>query len=348
MELKAREQCAFPAEPPCAGSSAHLLEYKNACALSASTISKAGVGIIKMVTSRWRRRDKKARLARSSSAGHPHASTERNPRRPLAHPALRLLPGWKAREEQLCAAKPQNRRRIVVLGAPRVGKTAIVRRFLQDAFEEQYEPTAEDFHSKVYRIRGHTYQIDVLDAPGERGFPARRRLSILTGDIFLLVFSVDDRGSFEEARALREEILAAKAKLAQPGGSARVPTVVCANKADLEPGARAVSRAEACRAFAGDCALFETSAKTRANLDDVFEAVAARGGLPSETRPSRHRSVSMRSYQALRAGRSRAPPCDVPYGALRPLARRPSFGSDLRLVLGGRGAGKAAQRCLAR
>jgi small GTP-binding protein len=69
----------------------------------------------------------------------------------------------------------------VVLGAPRVGKTSILRRYLRDGFVEEYKPTSEDFHRKLFRIRGETYQIDILDASGERSFPAKRRLSILTG-----------------------------------------------------------------------------------------------------------------------------------------------------------------------
>ncbi|KAJ3613968.1 hypothetical protein NHX12_017546 [Muraenolepis orangiensis] len=74
--------------------------------------------------------------------------------------------------------KPQNSKRIVVLGAPRVGKTSILRRYLRD---EEYKPTSEDSHIKLFRIRGETYQIDILDASGERSFPGKRRLSILTG-----------------------------------------------------------------------------------------------------------------------------------------------------------------------
>lgn len=77
--------------------------------------------------------------------------------------------------------KPQNCKRIVVLGAPRVGKTSILRRYLRDGFVEEYKPTSEDFLRKLFRIRGETYQIDILDASKERDFPAKRRLSILTG-----------------------------------------------------------------------------------------------------------------------------------------------------------------------
>lgn len=75
----------------------------------------------------------------------------------------------------------KNSYRMVVLGASRVGKSAIVSRFLTGRFEDQYTPTIEDFHRKVYNIRGDMYQLDILDTSGNHPFPAMRRLSILTG-----------------------------------------------------------------------------------------------------------------------------------------------------------------------
>ncbi|XP_070617514.1 dexamethasone-induced Ras-related protein 1 isoform X2 [Erythrolamprus reginae] len=70
--------------------------------------------------------------------------------------------------------------RMVVLGSSKVGKTAIVSRFLNGHFEDQYTPTIEDFHRKLYSIRGEVYQLDILDTSGNHPFPAMRRLSILT------------------------------------------------------------------------------------------------------------------------------------------------------------------------
>ncbi|KAF4118147.1 GTP-binding protein Rhes [Onychostoma macrolepis] len=338
-----------------------LLAYKSATqrlgatGFSVSTLSKAGLGIIKLATTQLKQQEQKARVVRASSLGkaHPTSVDKKSPLDQLAalvlHGNARLQP--LANESHV--PKPQNCRRIVVLGAPRVGKTSILRRFLRDGFEERYEPTSEDFHRKLYQIRGETYQIDILDASGERSFPAKRRLSILTGDIFLLVFSLDDRGSFEEVRALHSEIVAAKTALHRSKQKACVPTVVCANKVDLPSEQRAVSRTEVLRALGSGCALFETSAKDSVNLEQVFEALARHGGLPLETGPSQHRKVSIRSYQALRAARqaergSKAAACDAPCGALFPLARRPSFGTDLRLVLGpnaGRKQSKALDKC---
>ncbi|XP_041961161.1 GTP-binding protein Rhes [Alosa sapidissima] len=340
------------------GSSKVLLAYKSATqhltapGLKVSNISKAGMGILKLATSQWKHQEKKAR-SRSSSVGNrcTTSSTERSPcKRSALDQLAALVLNGQSRLQQLAqeqprqdasgSTKPQNSWRIVVLGAPRVGKTSILRRFLRDGFDEQYEPTSEDFHRKLYDIRGETYQIDILDASGERSFPAKRRLSILTGNIFLLVFSLDDRKSFEEVRALRTEILAAKTALLKSKERARVPTVICANKADLPENEWAVSRDEIMEVFGDGCAFFETSAKDNVNLEQVFEALARRGGLPLETGPSQHRKVSIRSYQALRAGRqpgrgaNKSTGFEMPCGALYPLARRPSFSTDLRLVLG--------------
>lgn len=77
---------------------------------------------------------------------------------------------------------PKNCYRMVILGSSKVGKTAIVSRFLTGRFEDAYTPTIEDFHRKFYSIRGEVYQLDILDTSGNHPFPAMRRLSILTGE----------------------------------------------------------------------------------------------------------------------------------------------------------------------
>ncbi|XP_073331399.1 dexamethasone-induced Ras-related protein 1 [Pagrus major] len=349
----------------CAGSSKVLLAYKNASQHLSSSGLKAGLGLLKVATSQWKQ-EKKTRAeaaVRQLSTVNSSFPCKRSPLDQLAalvlHGQTRQRHiGQEHRQDHLHSTKPQNCKRIVVLGAPRVGKTSILRRYLRDGFVEEYSPTSEDFLRKLFRIRGETYQIDILDASRERDFPAKRRLSILTGDIFLLVFSLDDRSSFEEVCALRAEILAAKSKLTKssvPEQCAQppVPLVVCANKVDLLESERGLSKAEVLRVLGDDCAYFETSAKDSTNLEKVFETLAKRGGLPTETGPSQHRKVSLRSYQELRTGRvpgrgSQAPGRDDPCGALHPLARRPSFRTDLRQVIGphtARKPGKALEKC---
>lgn len=167
----------------CAGSSKVLLAYKNASQHLSSSGIKAGLGILKVATSQWKQ-EKKTRsgapVRQLSTANSSHPCK----RSPLDQLAALVLHG-QTRQRQIgqeqAPTKPQNSKRIVVLGAPRVGKTSILRRYLRDGFVEEYNPTSEDFLRKLFRIRGETYQIDVLDASRERDFPAKRRLSILTG-----------------------------------------------------------------------------------------------------------------------------------------------------------------------
>lgn len=99
------------------------------------------------------------------------------PGRQLQHVRPGSMPLLAEAEE----APPQNCHRLVVLGSAKVGKTSVVSRFLYNKFDDKYTPTIEDFHRKVYRIRGEAYRLDLLDTSGNHPFPAMRRLSLLTG-----------------------------------------------------------------------------------------------------------------------------------------------------------------------
>ena len=86
-----------------------------------------------------------------------------------------------------------------------------------------------------------------------------------SGQGFLLVFSITSQSSLRELTELREQLVRIK-------DDERVPLVLVGNKSDLEE-ARVVSRS---RAFAvsrsfGDKPYYETSARRRTNVDEVFK-----------------------------------------------------------------------------
>lgn len=98
--------------------------------------------------------------------------------------------------------------------------------------------------------------------------------------------------------------------------------------------------------------MFEISAKDGTQMEKMFESLAQLGGLPVETRPSLHRDISIRSYEALHGGKRskreiRLLALDGPCGAVYPLARRPSYHSDLRRILGPSASKRATpiERC---
>jgi len=93
---------------------------------------------------------------------------------------------------------------------------------------------------------------------------AMRELYMKQGQGFLLVFSITSMSSLNELAELREQIIRIK-------DNENIPLVIVGNKSDLEED-RAVSRA---RAFAvsqhwGNAPYYETSARRRANVDEVF------------------------------------------------------------------------------
>lgn len=91
-----------------------------------------------------------------------------------------------------------------------------------------------------------------------------RELYMKQGQGFLLVFSITSMSSLNELSELREQIIRIK-------DDDQVPLVIVGNKSDLEED-RAVSRA---KAFAlsqswGNAPYYETSARRRANVNEVF------------------------------------------------------------------------------
>ena len=131
------------------------------------------------------------------------------------------------KEQKTLQTLTKDHYRMVVMGAAGVGKTCIINRFLHENFISEYKATVEELHRGEYEIDGVSLTLDILDTSGAFPFPAMRKLSIRTGDAFVLVYSIDDEASFEEVRNIREQIIEEK-------GSESVPIVVVGNKIDKE------------------------------------------------------------------------------------------------------------------
>ncbi|XP_018574193.1 ras-related protein Rap-2b-like [Anoplophora glabripennis] len=156
------------------------------------------------------------------------------------HPSSRVLRSQKSEDveslEKNDSVPPVNnaRHKIVVMGAAKVGKSSIITQFLYGSFSPKYKRTVEEMHHGDFNVSGVHLTLDILDTSGAYEFPAMRALSISSADAFILVYDVTDTSTFEEARALRDQIYETKC-------SNNVPIVVVGNKIDLT-GDREVSR----------------------------------------------------------------------------------------------------------
>ena len=72
--------------------------------------------------------------------------------------------------------------RLVILGAPKAGKTCVSNWLLSRPFEDYYIPTIENFHKKIFKIRGEMHSLEILDTSGNDPFPAMKKLNIMTGN----------------------------------------------------------------------------------------------------------------------------------------------------------------------
>lgn len=178
------------------------------------------------------------------------------------------------------AVKEKTQVRLVFLGAAGVGKTALIRRFLQDTFEPKHQRTVEEMHTKEYEVSGATIKLEILDTSGSYSFPAMRKLSIQNSDAFALIYAVDNAESFEHVKTLHDEILGLKEN--------KFPSiVVVGNKAEAG-GARQVSLEDALALVElnWNSHFLEVSAKENENVDEVFRKLLQQVNLPSHLSPA--------------------------------------------------------------
>ncbi|KAJ7983213.1 24 kDa ras-like protein, partial [Mycena polygramma] len=153
---------------------------------------------------------------------------------------------------------------LVLVGAGAgVGKTALMKQFVEDHYAEDYDPTIEDSYRKQCVIDGEVALLDILDTAGQPEYAAMREQYMRTGEGFLLVYSITSRDTFEEISILYKQILHVK-------DQDSFPVVIVANKCDLE-GDRRVGMAEG-RNLATHlgCEFLETSAKDCINVEEAF------------------------------------------------------------------------------
>ncbi|XP_070684530.1 GTP-binding protein Rhes-like [Pempheris klunzingeri] len=173
--------------------------------------------------------------------------------------------------------------RLVFLGAAGVGKTALIHRFLHDRFEHKYTRTVEELHVLEYDTVGPgKMRLEILDTSGSYSFPAMRELSIRHSDAFALVYAVDDPGSLQEVRRLRDEILELR-------GVKGAPITVVGCKADLtETEGRVLLAGDVMATVEGDwdANFVEASARTGGNTIGVFRAMMQQVNLPHRLVPA--------------------------------------------------------------
>jgi len=153
--------------------------------------------------------------------------------------------------------------KLVLVGGGGVGKSALTVRFIQGHFVIEYDPTIEDSYRKQVIIDDEVALVDVLDTAGQEEYGAMREQYMMTGEGFLLVYSIASRESFDEINTFHQQILRVKDK-------DNFPMILIGNKCDLEYERQVGMNEGRDLARHLGCQFIETSAKQPINVDEAF------------------------------------------------------------------------------
>jgi len=156
--------------------------------------------------------------------------------------------------------------RVVVLGGPRTGKTAIISQFLYDEYPSDHRETIEEMYRGDFEVEGTKININIQDTGGSYvyEFPSMVGVSLHSANAAIIVFALDDQETFEEARRLRDLVMSTKGP--------DTPIVIVGNKSDA---VRELdkSETEATVVFDWENGYVECSAKLNSNIQEIFKEV---------------------------------------------------------------------------
>ena len=156
--------------------------------------------------------------------------------------------------------------KILLIGDAGVGKSSILLRFTDDAFEEQMASTiGVDFRVKTMTIGGKTAKLTIWDTAGQERFRTLTSSYYRGCHGIILCFDVNERSTFENLQRWLEE-------LELYATTQHAAKLLVGNKIDLKQ--REVSVEEA-TTFARKQAMMyiEASAKTNTKIQQAFEEV---------------------------------------------------------------------------
>ncbi|MEO7965248.1 MAG: Rab family GTPase [Gemmatimonadaceae bacterium] len=158
-------------------------------------------------------------------------------------------------------------RKVCMLGATSVGKTSLVRRFVESIFSEKYQATiGVKIDRKLVELDGTQVSLLLWDLQGEDEFQ-RVRLSYLRGASGLIYVADGTRpetlATTRAIRASAEETVGA------------VPSLILLNKTDLAESWGVDDSVIEANAPTG-IPVVRTSAKTGANVEDAFSSLVQR------------------------------------------------------------------------
>ncbi|XP_038623195.1 ras-like protein family member 12 [Tachyglossus aculeatus] len=144
---------------------------------------------------------------------------------------------------------------LAILGQRGAGKSALTVKFLTRRFISEYDPDLEDTYTSEETVDGQPVLLKVMDT-ADQDVPGSCERYLSWAHAFLVVYSIDDKGSFDGCRGYLD-IIARHAKEARRRPR---PVLLLGNKLDLEQYRQVTKSEGASLASRFGCLFFEVSA----------------------------------------------------------------------------------------
>ena len=176
--------------------------------------------------------------------------------------------------------------KIAILGKTLVGKSAITYRLICDKFPTEHDTTVEDQYKVNMTIDGKRCDLEILDTAGQDDYQTMLDTWIEFGNCYLLVYSIDDMGTFNAVKKKYERICQIKA-------NEEFSVILVGNKCDLPESQRKVTTAEAEEyAKSQGIEFLETSALNKINVKEAFTIVVHNYLLKNENKAPKKSTFS--------------------------------------------------------
>ena len=154
--------------------------------------------------------------------------------------------------------------KILTIGESGVGKTCVLRRFVENKFLKNHLATIGiDFKTKTLNINNQEIKLKIWDTAGQERFRNITTQYYKGADGIVLVYDVTDESSYEKIRDWMEQILSNTQQ-------EEIGLVLLGNKCDMEP--RVVTE-DMRKKMAEELKIsyYETSALTGQGIKEAFE-----------------------------------------------------------------------------